>query len=74
MEPFASKKRSWNTILLNPFIHGSTRAATSVAMLMHNVMIRNRREDISKDVTLPDLSKRLVFLDFDYYQWMVRNR
>ncbi|KAI9284162.1 P-loop containing nucleoside triphosphate hydrolase protein [Umbelopsis sp. AD052] len=73
MEPFASKKRSWNTILLNPFMHSNPRASIAVAKLMHRVMIRNRREDISKDVTLPELNKKLVFLDFDYYQWMAHN-
>jgi hypothetical protein len=71
MEPFASKKRSWNTLLLNPFMHSNSRASIAVAKLMHRVMIRNRREDITKDVTLPELNKKLVFLDFDYYQWMV---
>lgn len=71
MEPFASTKRAWNTLLLRPFMNGNPRASTAVAGLMHRIMIRNRREDISMDVTLPKLYKRLVFLDFDYYQWMV---
>ena len=71
MEPFASKKRAWNTLFLKPFMTASPRASMVVANLMHRIMIRNRREDISKDVVLPELKKRLVFLDFDYYQWMV---
>lgn len=71
LEPFASTKRAWNTIMLRPFMNGNPRASIAVAGLMHRIMIRNRREDISKDVTLPQLYKRLVFLDFDYYQWMV---
>jgi hypothetical protein len=40
---------------------------------MEHTMIRNQRIDMDKEVTLPPLHQRTIYLDFDYYQWLAHN-
>lgn len=41
--------------------------------MMERTMVRNQRLDIEKEVTLPPLHQKTVYLDFDYYQWIAHN-
>lgn len=72
IEPFKSNKKLWNRLISKPFLEGKPWAITKVTEMMARVMVRNQRMDMEKEVTLPPLYQKIVYLDFDYYQWMVR--
>jgi hypothetical protein len=72
IEPFKSSKKLWNRLITKPFLHRKPWAITKLKQMMARTMIRNQRADMEKEVTLPPLYQKTVYLDFDYYQWMVR--
>ncbi|KAF9204769.1 hypothetical protein BGZ49_004900 [Haplosporangium sp. Z 27] len=60
----------------NPFNEWSLENLSSVSRLrylMDRIMVRNRPEDVSKDVSLPPLYERIVGLDLEYFQVMTIN-
>ncbi|KAF7727694.1 hypothetical protein EC973_007250 [Apophysomyces ossiformis] len=73
LQPFGTNQKLWNQLITKPFMKGKPWAITSVSCLMEQVMIRNRRCDVEKDVKLPPLYRKQVFLEFDYYQWIAHN-
>ncbi|RCH91537.1 hypothetical protein CU098_003159, partial [Rhizopus stolonifer] len=46
-------------------------AIIQLTEMLDRIMIRNQRKDIEKEVTLPPLYQKTVYLDFGYYQWLV---
>lgn len=71
LEPFKSNKKLWHRIISKPFLNRKPWAIAKLANIMERTMIRNRRGDIEKEVTLPPLHQKIIYLDFDYYQWLV---
>ncbi|KAF9091536.1 hypothetical protein BGX23_005076 [Mortierella sp. AD031] len=41
--------------------------------LMRRIMVRNRSEDVARNVTLPPLQERIVLLDLEYFQLLALN-
>lgn len=72
IEPFKSNKKLWSRLISKPFLQGKPWAIAELAQMMARIMVRNQRIDMEKEVTLPPLYQKTVYLDFDYYQWMVR--
>lgn len=56
-----------------PFLEGKPWAITKLTRIMERTMVRNQRIDMEKEVTLPPLHQKTVYLDFDYYQWIAHN-
>jgi hypothetical protein len=54
-----------------PFLEGKLWAIQKLTDIMQRTMIRNQRKDMEKEITLPPLYQKIVYLDFNYYQWMV---
>ncbi|CAO3648295.1 unnamed protein product [Mucor hiemalis] len=73
LEPFKSNKKLWHRIASKPFLNRKPWAIAKLSNIMERTMIRNRRGDIEKEVTLPPLHQRIIYLDFDYYQWLAHN-
>ncbi|KAK4520687.1 uncharacterized protein ATC70_006565 [Mucor velutinosus] len=73
IEPFKSNKKLWNKMISKPFLEGKPWAITKLTSIMERTMVRNQRIDMEKEVTLPPLHQNIVYLDFDYYQWVAHN-
>lgn len=73
IEPFKSNKKLWYRMFSKPFIENKPWAITKLTQIMEHTMIRNQRADMDKEVTLPPLYQNTIYLDFDYYQWMVHD-
>ncbi|KAL9559443.1 hypothetical protein PS6_000765 [Mucor atramentarius] len=73
IEPFKSNKKLWNKMVSKPFLEGKPWAITKLTSIMECTMVRNQRIDMEKEVTLPPLYQKTVYLDFDYYQWIAHN-
>lgn len=48
-------------------------SALRLKYLMDRIMVRNRAEDIARNVTLPPLQERIVSLDLEYFQVLALN-
>ncbi|KAF9127849.1 hypothetical protein BGW39_005513 [Mortierella sp. 14UC] len=48
-------------------------SAMRLKYLMERIMVRNRTEDVERDVTLPPLRERIVLLDLEYFQMLALN-
>ncbi|KAF9899981.1 hypothetical protein EC991_008051 [Linnemannia zychae] len=48
-------------------------SAMRLKYLLERIMVRNRTEDVEKDVTLPPLRERIVLLDLEYFQMLALN-
>ncbi|TPX64543.1 hypothetical protein SpCBS45565_g05781 [Spizellomyces sp. 'palustris'] len=73
VEPYASAKDTFRTVIAKPFLEQQFQGYEKLRDLMHRVMVRNRQEDIERDVKLPALYERLVMLDFGRYQRIIHN-
>jgi hypothetical protein len=58
-------------MMSKPFLEGKPWAIQKLTQMMERTMIRNQRQDMDKEVTLPPLYQNIIYLDFDYYQWIV---
>lgn len=58
-------------MMSKPFLEDKPWAIQKVTSMMERTMIRNQRQDMDKEVTLPPLYQNIIYLDFDYYQWIV---
>ncbi|KAI8977954.1 SNF2 family N-terminal domain-containing protein [Pilobolus umbonatus] len=73
LEPFKSKRALWKRLIASPFLQRKPWAIDQLAGILQRCMIRNRKEDIGREVKLPPLTHRIVYLEFDYYQWIAHN-
>lgn len=48
-------------------------SALRLKYLMDRIMVRNRPEDVARNVTLPPLQERIVSLDLEYFQVLALN-
>jgi hypothetical protein len=55
-----------------PFLENKPWAIQKLTEIMQRTMIRNQRKDMEIEITLPPLYQKIVYLDFNYYQWMVK--
>ncbi|KAG0378966.1 hypothetical protein BGX24_002195 [Mortierella sp. AD032] len=51
----------------------SASSAMRLKYLMERIMVRNRPEDVERDVVLPPLQERIVLLDLEYFQVLALN-
>lgn len=71
MEPFKNSKKLWHRMVTRPFLSRKPWGMRRLTDILERTMIRTQRQDIEKEVSLPPLHQDIVFLDFDYYQWLV---
>ncbi|KAJ3158125.1 hypothetical protein HDU86_003077 [Geranomyces michiganensis] len=64
VEPYASGKDVYKNIIAQPFLKRHHRGFEKLRDLMHRIMVRNRNEDIERDVRLPPLSEKIVRFSF----------
>ncbi|KAI8969095.1 SNF2 family N-terminal domain-containing protein [Mycotypha africana] len=73
IEPFKSNKKLWSRLISQPFLKRKPWAVNNLKQMLERIMIRNQRIDIEREVTLPPLHQKIVYLGFDYYQWIGHN-
>ncbi|ORE07008.1 hypothetical protein BCV72DRAFT_116262 [Rhizopus microsporus var. microsporus] len=73
MEPFKDSKKLWHRMVTRPFLSRKPWGMRRLIDILERTMIRTQRQDIEKEVSLPPLHQDIVFLDFDYYQWLTHN-
>lgn len=59
----ALDKFSWKRYITRPFLDRAPGAHSVVKHLLNSMIVRNRQADIQKDVVLPPLKKRVIYLD-----------
>lgn len=69
----ALDKTSWRKHITKPFLERSQGAESVVRTLLNSLIVRNRQADITKDVILPPLTKRVIFLDATRETVMTQN-
>ncbi|KAJ1655507.1 hypothetical protein IWQ61_004755 [Dispira simplex] len=71
--PFCHQRNAWSKLISRPFREGNARAIERLTWLLKTYFVRNRPEDIDREVTLPPLQERVVTLDFTYHQCLTYN-
>lgn len=71
IQPFRSNRRLWHKWIVKPFLDRKPWALSQCGQMLSRIMIRHQKRDIEKEVTLPPLSQKVVYLEFDVYQWLV---
>lgn len=59
----ALDKFSWKRLITKPFLDRAPGAESVVRHLLNSMIVRNRQADIQRDVVLPPLKKKVVYLD-----------
>ncbi|KAF9933628.1 hypothetical protein BGZ67_004182 [Mortierella alpina] len=89
LRPYCHDKDLFSKVIQKPLVehhnistgvvggsHWSLETLSSVSRLrylMDRVMVRNKAEDVERDVTLPPLYERIVRLDLEYFQVLAIN-
>ncbi|ORX47171.1 hypothetical protein DM01DRAFT_1327182 [Hesseltinella vesiculosa] len=73
LPPFAGRAKLWNKSVAGPVKKGTPWAMAGLYETMCRTMIRNQKLTIEQEVNLPPLHVNIVYLDFDYYQWLAHN-
>ncbi|KAJ3165695.1 hypothetical protein HDU88_003888 [Geranomyces variabilis] len=68
VEPYASTKDAFKSVIAKPFLEQHLRGYEKLRDLMHRVMVRNRIEDVERDIQLPPLYETIVRFDFGHMQ------
>ncbi|KAJ3292128.1 hypothetical protein HK104_005552 [Borealophlyctis nickersoniae] len=72
VEPYASGD-AFRSFISRPFLQKQSHGYEKLRNLMERVMVRNRQEDIERDVILPPLHTKIVRLPFNPHQCLVQN-
>ncbi|KAI8908150.1 SNF2 family N-terminal domain-containing protein [Powellomyces hirtus] len=73
VEPYASSKDVYRNVIAKPFLEQQFRGYEKLRDLMHRVMVRNRPEDVERDIQLPPLQEKIVRLAFGKTQRITHN-
>ncbi|KAG0760146.1 hypothetical protein G6F60_010365 [Rhizopus arrhizus] len=73
IQPFRSNRRLWHKWIVKPFLDRKPWALSQCGQMLSRIMIRHQKRDIEKEVSLPPLSQKVVYLEFDVYQWLAHN-
>ncbi|KAI8822029.1 SNF2 family N-terminal domain-containing protein [Fimicolochytrium jonesii] len=73
VEPFASSRDVFRNMIMKPFLERGFRGYEKLQDLMSRLMVRNKLEDIERDVKLPPLHETIVTLELGYTQRLLHN-
>ncbi|KAJ3050706.1 hypothetical protein HK097_008312, partial [Rhizophlyctis rosea] len=73
VEPWRSSPNEFKNVVAKPFLEKGFRGYEKLKGLMERVMVRNRQEDIERDIQLPPLHEKVVPLHFTPIQRLLHN-
>lgn len=73
IQPFSNQRAAWRRDIVSPYCDGHPEGLRRLEAVLHRVLIRNRVEDLEKDVILPEISSRIVRLPFERLGWISYN-
>ncbi|KAG1451853.1 hypothetical protein G6F56_007976 [Rhizopus delemar] len=73
LEPFSSHPRLWHKYITQPFLKRAPWALRQCDQILKRTLVRHQPADIQREVALPPLYQRIVYLEFDRYQWLAHN-
>lgn len=73
VEPWATQKGLWNKEIIKPFLAKSPHSDLRVHQVLEHLVIRHKEHDISTDVVLPPLHRKIVFLEPSFHNRLAIN-
>lgn len=73
VEPYHSMPKLWTDLITKPFFDHKFSAETNLMNLLNDIVIRHSAADIERDLRLPKLHHRPVFLEPSYHNKLAIN-
>lgn len=73
IDPWSSNARLWSNTIIKPLEQGQFNSNIQLKRLLRNLMVRHRMKDVERDVQLPALHHRAVFLKPSYFDTLSIN-